>query len=152
MGRLLRPDDWWPGWLTPIGVVWETWRGMSWAMTGAWLLMRRGDWLVAGILIGLVVAIKPNYALVPLVLFAAGHWRPAFTAGAAAGQGWALWTRLVSTERTQELRAAQASTRETSSVLPGRTSSSTWMSGEIRRPVSSWSMAQGGRLGRQVKC
>ena len=33
----LRPDAWWPMWLTPIGVVWETWRSMSWALTGAWL-------------------------------------------------------------------------------------------------------------------
>jgi hypothetical protein len=33
----LRPDAWWPMWLTPIGVVWETWRSMGWALTGAWL-------------------------------------------------------------------------------------------------------------------
>ncbi len=39
----LRPDDWWPMWLTPVGVVWETWRGMGWALTGAWLYgSRRG--------------------------------------------------------------------------------------------------------------
>ena len=34
----LRPDDWWPMWLTPIGVVWETWRSMGWLLTAAWLL------------------------------------------------------------------------------------------------------------------
>ena len=28
---------WWPGWLTPLGVVWETWRSMSWALTAAWI-------------------------------------------------------------------------------------------------------------------
>jgi hypothetical protein len=33
----LRPDSWWPMWLTPAGVVWETWRGMGWALTMAWL-------------------------------------------------------------------------------------------------------------------
>jgi hypothetical protein len=33
----LRPDDWWPMWLTPLGVVWETWRGMGWALTAGWL-------------------------------------------------------------------------------------------------------------------
>ncbi len=33
----LRPDDWWPMWLTPVGVVWETWRSMGWALTAAWL-------------------------------------------------------------------------------------------------------------------
>jgi len=34
----LRPDSWWPVWLTPIGVVWETWRSMGWALTAAWLI------------------------------------------------------------------------------------------------------------------
>jgi hypothetical protein len=34
----LRPDDWWPIWLTPLGVVWETWRSMGWELTAAWLL------------------------------------------------------------------------------------------------------------------
>jgi hypothetical protein len=33
----LRPDDWWPMWLTPLGVVWETWRSMDWLLTLAWL-------------------------------------------------------------------------------------------------------------------
>jgi hypothetical protein len=42
----LRPDDWWPSWLTPVGVVWETWRGMGWAMTGAWLMWIWAFWLV----------------------------------------------------------------------------------------------------------
>jgi hypothetical protein len=34
----LRPDDRWPGWLTPIGVVWETWRSMGWTLTVSWLI------------------------------------------------------------------------------------------------------------------
>ena len=34
----LRSDDWWPMWLTPLGVVWETWRGMGLALTAAWLI------------------------------------------------------------------------------------------------------------------
>jgi hypothetical protein len=34
----LRPDAWWPAWLTPLGVVWETWRGMGWALTAAWIV------------------------------------------------------------------------------------------------------------------
>jgi hypothetical protein len=42
----LRPDDWWPGWLTPIGVVWETWRSMGWAMTAAWLMWIWALWVV----------------------------------------------------------------------------------------------------------
>ncbi len=34
----LRPDDPWPMWLTPLGVVWETWRGMGLPLTLAWLV------------------------------------------------------------------------------------------------------------------
>src|SRR4051812_36882528 len=33
----LRPDDWWPGWLTPLGVLWETWRSMDWPLTLSWI-------------------------------------------------------------------------------------------------------------------
>ena len=33
----LRADSAWPAWLTPEGVVWETWRGMGWPLTIAWL-------------------------------------------------------------------------------------------------------------------
>jgi len=33
----LRADSAWPRWLTPEGVVWETWRGMGWPLTIAWL-------------------------------------------------------------------------------------------------------------------
>ena len=35
--RRLRADSAWPGWLTPVGVVWETWRAMAWPLTIAWL-------------------------------------------------------------------------------------------------------------------
>jgi hypothetical protein len=34
----LRPDDGWPEVLTPLGVVWETWRSMGWAATIGWLV------------------------------------------------------------------------------------------------------------------
>jgi hypothetical protein len=34
----LRPDAWWPNWLTPVGVVWETWRSMGWPLSIAWIL------------------------------------------------------------------------------------------------------------------
>jgi hypothetical protein len=33
----LRPDAWWPRWLTAVGVVWETWRGLGWAQVAGWL-------------------------------------------------------------------------------------------------------------------
>ena len=34
----LRPDAWWPNWLTPLGVVWESWRSMGWALTLSWIV------------------------------------------------------------------------------------------------------------------
>jgi hypothetical protein len=34
----LRADSWWPLWLTPFAVVWESWRGMGWPLTLAWLV------------------------------------------------------------------------------------------------------------------
>jgi hypothetical protein len=33
----LRPDDGWPMWLTPVGVLWESWRGMNSQLTLSWL-------------------------------------------------------------------------------------------------------------------
>jgi hypothetical protein len=42
----LRPDAWWPMWLTPLGVLWETWRGMDWQLTEAWLVW---VWLLWGV-------------------------------------------------------------------------------------------------------
>jgi hypothetical protein len=43
----LRVDSWWPLWLTPIGLLWETWRGMGWEMTVAWLAWIWSLWVVA---------------------------------------------------------------------------------------------------------
>ena len=45
------------------------------AVVGAWLLMTRGNTVGAAILIGLVVAIKPNFVLWPAFLLLAGHQR-----------------------------------------------------------------------------
>lgn len=42
----LRPDDWWPAWLTPAGMAWETWRAMGWQHLLAWLIW---VWVVAGL-------------------------------------------------------------------------------------------------------
>jgi len=54
-------------------------------VVAAWLLIRNGNLFWGGILIGLVIALKPNYAVVPLILLAAGHYRIALLAiGAAA--------------------------------------------------------------------
>jgi hypothetical protein len=40
----LRAESGWPRWLTPIGVVWETWRAMGWMLTVAWLTWVWGVW------------------------------------------------------------------------------------------------------------
>jgi hypothetical protein len=44
----LRPDDRWPHLLTPVGAVWETWRGMGTGAAVAWVGWVWGVWLVAG--------------------------------------------------------------------------------------------------------
>jgi hypothetical protein len=55
------------------------------AITCAWLLMRRGNLLMAGVMLGLVVAIKPNFGIVILALLAARHFKVALPAlGTAA--------------------------------------------------------------------
>src|SRR3954468_818099 len=41
----LRPDDPWPTWLTPVGVVWETWRSMGRSLALSWLAW---IWIVTG--------------------------------------------------------------------------------------------------------
>ncbi len=51
----------------------------------AWLLLERGRPIAAGLLIGVVVAVKPNFLVWPGLLFLAGHWRAAFACGASAG-------------------------------------------------------------------
>jgi len=43
------------------------------AAVGAWLLLERGEHVWAGVLIGLVIAIKPNFLVWPVLLFLAGH-------------------------------------------------------------------------------
>jgi hypothetical protein len=34
----LRADAEWPMWLTPVAVIWETWRSMGWPQTGSWII------------------------------------------------------------------------------------------------------------------
>ena len=50
----------------------------------AWLLLPRRP-VLAGLLIGLLVAVKPNFALWPLLLLVSGAWLPALAAGFTAG-------------------------------------------------------------------
>jgi hypothetical protein len=47
------------------------------AGVGAWLLLDKGATIWAGVLIGVVVAIKPNFAVWPVLLFLSGTFRPA---------------------------------------------------------------------------
>src|SRR5215218_6511197 len=55
------------------------------AGTGAWLLLDRGEDRWAGVLIGLVAAMKPNFLVWPVLLFLAGHRVPALVSVATAG-------------------------------------------------------------------
>lgn len=43
----LRKEDPWPEWLTPVGVLWETWRSMGWGETVSWIAW---VWLAAFLL------------------------------------------------------------------------------------------------------
>ena len=54
------------------------------AATGAWLLLERGEERWAGILIGVVIAMKPNFLVWPGLMFLSGHRRPAVIAVATA--------------------------------------------------------------------
>jgi hypothetical protein len=47
----LRAEAWWPRWLTPIGVVWETWRGMGWVLTLSWLVWTWTGYLAVAFLL-----------------------------------------------------------------------------------------------------
>lgn len=55
------------------------------AMTAGWLLLRRGQAWQAGVALGCVAAIKPQFAIILALLLLAGHWRVAVSGfGAAA--------------------------------------------------------------------
>jgi hypothetical protein len=51
----------------------------------AWLLLERGAGLWAGLLIGIVVAMKPNFLVWPVLLFLSGHHRAATAVFVTAG-------------------------------------------------------------------
>lgn len=84
------------GWLVPtlwafaLAGFWDTlvlgqiYVPLVLAAVGAWLLLERRDDIAAGVLIGIVVAVKPNFAVWPGLLLLAGHRRPALSAAATA--------------------------------------------------------------------
>jgi hypothetical protein len=55
------------------------------AGVGAWLLLERGHGGLAGVLIGLVVAMKPNFLVWPVLLLLSRQYRPALVAFGVAG-------------------------------------------------------------------
>jgi Glycosyltransferase family 87 len=89
--RYGRPD-WWllVPWAFALAGFWDTlvlgqiYLPLVLAATAAWLLLERGEGRWAGLLIGLVVAMKPNFLVWPALLFLSGHRRPALVAVATA--------------------------------------------------------------------
>ena len=73
-------------WIAAFAGLWYTlWLGQVYVLLlapalGAWFLIQRGTHpLLAGVMIGLLVAVKPNLALLPLFLLLAGHPRIALS-------------------------------------------------------------------------
>jgi len=72
-------------WLAGLAGFWDTlllgqiYTPLVLCMTGAYLAIERGRPLLAGVLIGLVIAIKPNFLVIPVVLALVGHKRCALT-------------------------------------------------------------------------
>lgn len=58
---------------------------MALAAVGAWLLLRRQRPLLAGVLIGGLIAVKPNFAVWPLLLLVGGYWSVALVSFATVG-------------------------------------------------------------------
>lgn len=91
------------------------------AAVAAWLALERGSQVWAGLLIGVVVAAKPNFAIWPALLLLAGTWRPAVAAGLTAlalavlpvllygPQVWGQWLHLVLTDANRAAFLTNAS-------------------------------------------
>ena len=78
-------------WVAAFGGFWYTlWLGQVYVLLfalglGAWFLLQRGTHpILAGVLIGLLVAVKPHFVLWPLFLLLAGHPRVALSGLATA--------------------------------------------------------------------
>jgi hypothetical protein len=90
--RYGRPD-WWAllPWAFALAGFWDTlvlgqiYLPLVLAGSAAWLLLERGEGRWAGLLIGLVVAMKPNFLVWPVLLFLSGHRIPAVVSLATAG-------------------------------------------------------------------
>jgi hypothetical protein len=114
-------------WAFALAGFWDTlflgqiYLPLVFAAVAAWLLLERGAGLWAGILIGIVVAMKPNFLVWPVLLFLAGHRRPALAGVAAAGAISAIplalygpevyrqWFELIASDRERALFLTNAS-------------------------------------------
>jgi len=78
-------------WVLSLAGVWFTlqmgqlYTLMLLLVAAAWLLLRRGRQVPAGILLGLLVAAKPQFGLWPLLLLIGGLWPAALAAASVAG-------------------------------------------------------------------
>jgi hypothetical protein len=77
-------------WAFALAGFWDTlflgqiYLPLAFAAIAGWLLLERGHALAAGIFIGLLVSMKPNFLVWPTLLLLSGCWRPALTALATA--------------------------------------------------------------------
>jgi hypothetical protein len=86
--RCQRPPEPWAvaAWCLGLAGFWDTlflgqiYVPLALAAAAAWFLLNRGASAWAGILIGIVAALKPNFLVWPVLLFLAGHRRPALAA------------------------------------------------------------------------
>ncbi|MBX4891771.1 glycosyltransferase family 87 protein [Rhizobium bangladeshense] len=86
-----------------------------------WLRLEKGDGIVAGIMIGLLISMKPNFAVWPVLLFLAGHSLPGLVSVATAAviatiplvvfgpQIYVDWLRLVATDGERAVFLTNAS-------------------------------------------
>ncbi|MBX4959431.1 glycosyltransferase family 87 protein [Rhizobium lentis] len=86
-----------------------------------WLRLEKGDGIVAGIMIGLLISMKPNFAVWPVLLFLAGHRLPGLVSVATAAviatiplvvfgpQIYVDWLRLVATDGERAVFLTNAS-------------------------------------------
>jgi Glycosyltransferase family 87 len=122
-------------WETPVMALWafalagfwdtlflgQIYLPLVFAGVAAWLLLERGAGWWAGLLIGIVVAMKPNFLVWPVLLFLSGHRLPALAAVATAAVISAVplavhgpdiyrqWFELVASDRGRALFLTNAS-------------------------------------------
>lgn len=73
-------------WALALPAVWDTlllgqiYLPLVFAAVLAWALLERGNGMAAGLLIGIIAAVKPNFLVWPMLLLLSGRLRPALTA------------------------------------------------------------------------